>query len=160
MNRAGMETLRARNQGRPAELDDNGAAVDPLPPAGNQPKEPLRRSRLKSTGPKMTKIRRSARGEECTLNFPGICNYDPDTSVWCHSNRYEHGKGAGIKAHDEHGCVGCSACHAFYDGGYANCGWERDQVEAWFDMAEARSREILRAKGLLPPVAEEATAPA
>jgi hypothetical protein len=158
MNRAGMETLRARNQDKPLDLDERGAVVDPLPPPGNRPKELPRRTRLKSKGPKMTPIRRAARGEDCTLRFPGVCNRDPDTSVWCHSNRSEHGKGGGKKAKDIHGCVGCSACHAFYDGGYAspNSGWTRDQVEARFDAAEAASREVLRAKGVLPPLELEA----
>jgi hypothetical protein len=132
LNRAGTATLRARNR-----------------------ETTLRKQPLKARGPTMTPIRRAARGEECTLRFPGICNRDPATSVWCHSNRYEHGKGLGLKSNDEHGCVGCSACHAFYDGGYANvAGWTRAAVEARFDQAEALSRPILRAKGALGPVGE------
>jgi hypothetical protein len=151
INRAGMEILRTRHQGEPVDQDAEGKPVyAPLPPPGNRPKELPRRTGLKSKGPKMTPIRRAARGEQCTLRFDGICNRNPETSVWCHSNRYEHGKGAGLKARDEHGCIGCSACHAFYDGGYANAGWTRDQVEARFDLAEAASREVLRAKGVLP----------
>jgi hypothetical protein len=63
----------------------------------------------------MSKIRKSARGEDCTINLPGVCNYNPETVVWCHSNRYEHGKGMGLKAKDEHGAYGCSECHATYD---------------------------------------------
>jgi hypothetical protein len=127
LNRAGTATLRARNR-----------------------ETPLRKLPLKQRGPQMTPIRRAARGEECTLRFQGVCNRDPATSVWCHSNRYEHGKGMGLKAQDEHGCIGCSACHAFYDGGYANAGWSRAAVEARFDLAEALSRAVLRAKGVLP----------
>lgn len=133
LNRAGTATLRARNR-----------------------ETTLRKQPLKARGPRMTPIRRAARGEECTLRFPGVCNRDPATSVWCHSNRYEHGKGMGRKADDEHGCIGCSACHAFYDGGYAqvNTGWTRAAVEARFDVAEAFSRALLRAKGVLPADAE------
>jgi hypothetical protein len=125
-NRAGQESLRGRNPDTP------------------------RRKPLKRRGPTMTKIRRAAKGEECTLRFPGVCNYDIKTSVWCHSNRLEHGKGMGLKAHDEHGCIGCSACHAFLDGGYVAAGWQRVIVEQVFDIAEAISREVLRAKGVLP----------
>jgi hypothetical protein len=124
-----------------------------------RPTAKLARTRtLKASRPKMTPIRRAARGEACTLAFAGICNRDPETSVWCHSNRYEHGKGLGVKANDLHGCIGCSACHAFYDGGYANAGWERTQVEACFDIASAASWVILRAKGIPEPARGELTA--
>jgi hypothetical protein len=43
------------------------------------------------------------------------CNGDPATTVWCHSNHSEHGKGVGLKAHDIFGFYGCSACHRWYD---------------------------------------------
>jgi hypothetical protein len=123
----------------------------PSQPAPGAAQNAPRRTTLKSRGPRMTPIRRSARNQECTLCFP-VCNHDKDTTVWCHGNRSEHGKGMGLKAEDRHGCYGCSACHAFYDGGYANVpGWTRAMVEAAFDMAEAISRVILVQRGLLPP---------
>jgi hypothetical protein len=104
--------------------------------------------RLKSSRPKMTPIRASAHMQECTLRFPGICNRDPETTVWCHSNRLEDGKGMSLKAPDEEGCYGCSDCHAWLDGGYAGH-VPREAIDAQFDAARAASREILRAKGLL-----------
>jgi hypothetical protein len=111
------------------------------------------RKPLKSKRPKMTPIRASARGQECTLRFPGICNRNPETTAWCHSNHLEDGKGVGIKARDEEGCYGCSDCHAWLDGGYASAGADRAPVDARFDAARAESQEILRAKGLLPTAA-------
>jgi hypothetical protein len=105
--------------------------------------------RLKSSRPKMTPIRASAHMQECTLRFEGICNRNPETTVWCHSNRLEDGKGMSLKAPDEQGCYGCSDCHAWLDGGYAGAGADRAPVDARFDAARAESREILRAKGLL-----------
>ncbi len=106
----------------------------------------LRRT-LKSKGPKMTPIRASARGEECTLRFPG-CNFNPETTVWCHSNSHLDGKGMGIKARDEEGCYGCAACHAFYDGGYAGH-MDRALVDVNFSIARELSQAILRRKGLI-----------
>lgn len=111
-------------------------------------KEPAARKPMKSKGPKMTPIRKSARGEECTLRFP-CCNRLTDTTVWCHSNHYADGKGAGLKARDEEGCYGCSACHAFLDGGYAGK-VARWFVDAMFDHARAESQKILKKKGLIP----------
>jgi hypothetical protein len=105
--------------------------------------------RMKSRGPRMTPIRASARNQDCTLRIPGICNRNPETTVWCHSNESIDGKGAGLKARDVEGCYGCSSCHAYYDGGYANLGIDRETVRSQFNVARVRSRSILELKGLL-----------
>lgn len=60
----------------------------------------------------------SARAAPCTARFPGICNHDPATSVWCHLNGYRFGKGGAIKSHDILGFHGCSECHRYYDVGH------------------------------------------
>lgn len=112
-------------------------------------KEQKPRKQLKSKGPRMTPIGASARGQECTLRFAGICNRNPETTAWCHSNRLADGKGMGLKAPDAQGCYGCSDCHAWLDGGYAGK-MPREVVEARFDAARAESQRILLAKGLLP----------
>lgn len=103
--------------------------------------------RLKAKRPPMTPIRKSAKGEACTLRLP-VCNGDPATTVWAHSNRAEDGKGMGIKARDEEGCYACHACHAFLDGGYAGK-MPRTLVDTYFDLARAESQGILRMKGLM-----------
>jgi len=112
-----------------------------------KPAKGPKRSTLKSRGPKMTPIRKSAQGEECTLRFP-CCNHRNDTTVWCHSNRYEDGKGAGLKARDEEGAYGCFACHSFLDGGYAGH-MARSLVDKYFDLARTESQRILKRKGLM-----------
>jgi hypothetical protein len=61
----------------------------------------------------------SARGAPCSARFPGICNHDPATTVWCHLSGGRFGKGMGMKAHDVLGFAGCSACHEYYDRGHA-----------------------------------------
>lgn len=58
------------------------------------------------------KITNSAKGEDCTLRIPGVCNHNPETTVFAHMN----GGGMGYKHHDIHGCYACSACHAWVDG--------------------------------------------
>lgn len=63
---------------------------------------------------KMTPLRKTAKGRECQLRIPGICNGDPATTVLCHLN----GSGTALKSHDIHGAWGCSACHSWVDGGY------------------------------------------
>jgi|SRR6478752_4093450 len=114
-----------------------------------QRKAPMKRSGkpMKASKPKMTPIRKSARLQECTLRFP-CCNFDPETTVWCHSNHSRDGKGAGLKARDEEGCYGCSACHAWLDGGYAGK-MPRSLVDTYFDLARITSQAILKRKGLI-----------
>lgn len=98
----------------------------------------------------MSKITESARGEECTIRIPGVCNYDPATTVWAHSNRGSDGKGMGLKSKDENGAYACWACHATYDRQKkrpANISLE--QVEEMFSIAMRVSRLILARKGLV-----------
>ncbi len=63
----------------------------------------------------MTKIRKSAKGENCTLRVPGVCNFDPETTVLCHIRT--PGTGIGRKPPDYQAVYGCSACHAFIGDG-------------------------------------------
>lgn len=58
-------------------------------------------------------IRASAKGERCTLNIVGICNYNNDTVVLCHyPSEY---KGMAVKSPDWCAGYGCSACHDAID---------------------------------------------
>lgn len=53
------------------------------------------------------KLRESARGRDCMVRLPGICNRNPETVVLAHLN----GGGAGTKHSDLMGAFACSACH-------------------------------------------------
>ena len=66
-------------------------------------------------------IRRFAKGQECTLRIPGICNRNPETTVHCHI-RLPGFAGIGSKPDDWLGYHGCSNCHAFEEAG--NAGWD------------------------------------
>jgi hypothetical protein len=105
---------------------------------------------LKASRPKMTPIRRSARGEACTMLIPGICTGDTATTVLCHSNRLADGKGLGLKAPDTEACYGCSACHDVLDGRRPLPSWlTRAQLEQAFDRARATTQKKLKEKGLM-----------
>ena len=98
----------------------------------------------------LSKIRQSARGEDCTINLIGVCNYNPETVVWAHSNRYQDGKGMGLKAKDENGAYACYACHQVYDRQRKRPEHlSLDNVEEAFTMAMMKSRQILKDKGLI-----------
>ena len=62
---------------------------------------------------KIQKLRDSAKGEQCTLNVAGVCNYNSETTVLCHI-KTEGGQMAGKPA-DYSACFGCSDCHDFID---------------------------------------------
>lgn len=73
-------------------------------------KAPMKRS----SRPKATPIRQSAKGQPCQVRVPFICNGDSSTTVLAHLN----GAGLALKAHDHEAAYACSACHEWLDGGY------------------------------------------
>lgn len=106
--------------------------------------------RIKSSRPTMTPIRRAARGQECTLQFPAVCNFDPATTVLCHSNYLADGKGMGLKAPDTVACFGCAACHDLLDGRRLRpADLSLHDVESAFYAGVVRTHQILRALGLM-----------
>lgn len=114
--------------------------------------KPMQRgtTRMKSKPRKQTAITKSARSQECTMNLPGVCSYDTEKVVWAHSNRSADGKGAGLKAEDQHGAYACYECHAVYDRQASRPpGMSLEYVEDRFTEAMEKSREILRAKKLI-----------
>lgn len=60
-----------------------------------------------------SKIRDAARGQQCTLNIAGVCNYNTETTVLAHLPDESHGMG--LKADDVSSCFACSSCHDAID---------------------------------------------
>lgn len=79
------------------------------------------------------------RGNPCYLLLPGIYTHDPATVVPCHSNQQQHGKGMGIKAHDEFTVPGCAACHLELDQGNR---FTREQKFAFWNDAFVRWKPV------------------
>jgi len=61
---------------------------------------------------KQTKITKSAKGEECLVRIPSVCNFNPETVIFAHLG----GAGMAIKSNDIHGAYCCSSCHDALDG--------------------------------------------
>lgn len=133
--------------------------TSPMPSTGmlsvqsHQRTAPKRKAGLKSKGPRSTPIRRAARNQDCALRLAGICNFDPATTVLCHSNFLADDKGMGLKAPDTAAAFGCSACHDVLDG-RRPCPADLSlaELEATFYAAVRRTHEILRSLGLLEAV--------
>lgn len=133
----------------PFKRQSPAASTGMLSVQSHQRTAPKHKASLKSKGPRSTPIRRAARGQDCTLRL-AVCNFDPDTTVLCHSNFLIDGKGMGMKAPDMAAAFGCSACHDVLDGRRPRpddlslaC------LEAAFRAAVATTHEILRSMGLL-----------
>lgn len=62
----------------------------------------------------MTNLRDLARGQQCQIRIPGVCNRNPETTVLAHY-RMAGICGTGQKPPDECGAWACSACHDAVD---------------------------------------------
>lgn len=58
----------------------------------------------------MANLRKEARGRECQVRIPGVCNGNSETVVLAHC-RLSGLCGTGIKPPDLFGAWSCSACH-------------------------------------------------
>lgn len=64
----------------------------------------------------MTPARRNAKGQPCTLHFPGCCSGPNNERVQlCHLRMFAGG-GVGLKPHDSEAVFGCTHCHDIVDG--------------------------------------------
>lgn len=63
----------------------------------------------------MSKIRKSAANKECLARLPGVCNFNPETTVAAHV-RIAGLCGVGQKPNDVLTIRACSACHDCIDG--------------------------------------------
>ena len=93
----------------------------------------------------MSKIRKSARGEECQVRISGVCNGNPETTVLAHLN----GGGMGFKRSDIFAAYCCSSCHDLVDGRTQSTGDTWEEVQNYFEDGVFRTQQILLDKGLI-----------
>jgi hypothetical protein len=78
----------------------------------------------------MSKLRKSARGQTCTLQIVGVCNHNPETTVLAHVSFLDGRKGIGYKVPNLSGVFACSSCHDAIDG---RSKWDREDY--WYYIA-------------------------
>lgn len=93
----------------------------------------------------MSKLRKSARGEECTLQMHPYCNGNPETVVLCH---LPSDSGMGQKSPDWWAAYGCSACHNVIDGRSGHL-LDRVIVNECMRMGHYRTLQRMIEKGLI-----------
>lgn len=91
-------------------------------------------------------LRRSAKGEACTLRIPGVCKNDTSAVVLCHVNGVLL-KSNNSKQVDMHAFYGCSACH---DAQEYQSNWAKHGI-TWRDIIRAvfETQKKMVAKGLI-----------
>ena len=90
----------------------------------------------------MSKIRKSARGEHCTLLL-GNCSSD-ETVVLCHIGK---NRGMAIKCSDHFAVYACSSCHDIIDG-RAKSQYGKLELDSIKLIALERTQQKLIEKGL------------
>lgn len=90
-----------------------------------------------------SKLRNSARGEQCTFRIPGVCQGGTETTVLAHIR--DEAKGLGNKANDWSAAFACQSCHDAID----NHRLSKADEFAYSLRAMQRTHAIWHAKGLL-----------
>ena len=94
----------------------------------------------------MSKIRKSAKGEDCCLQIHPYCNGNPETVVLCHIN--SEAKGWALKSPDWWAVYGCSSCHDIIDG-RRSVDLDRDEIMSCIMRGLFRTQSKLMEKGLI-----------
>lgn len=94
---------------------------------------------------KQTKLTRAARGRDCQVRIPGVCNGNPETTVLAHY-RMAGTCGVGCKPNDLQGAWACSACHDVIDG-RVRIAADRDILRLWHLEGVMRTQDILIREG-------------
>jgi len=87
-----------------------------------------------------TKIRKAAKGKDCTLRLVGICNFNSETTILAHIG---FDSGWATKCSDNIAVFACSNCHAEID----NQGRRAHAADKLRALEE--TQQILIDKGLL-----------
>ena len=92
-------------------------------------------------------LRKEAKGRECQVRLPGVCNFDPETTVLAHYRKAGI-TGIGEKAPDQLGAWACYNCHMAVDG-QMKTHYSRDELELHHLQGIAKTQAILIGEGKL-----------
>lgn len=92
--------------------------------------------------PRKNDLRKEARGRECQIRIPRVCNFNPETTVLCHMG----GGGMAMKHHDILASWGCSNCHGAIDG-QIKTDFTRDELKIMHYEGMWRTIDILIKEG-------------
>jgi hypothetical protein len=90
------------------------------------------------------KLRNSARGQQCQVRIPRVCNWNPETTVLAHVAK----GGIGQKGNDYHATFCCSSCHDALDCRVKN-DFKKEELENMANEGMKRTQNIWFEMGLL-----------
>jgi len=93
-------------------------------------------------------LRTEAKGRNCMVRLPNICNFNSETVVLAHI-RLAGVSGMGMKSPDLIGAWACSACHDELDGRTHKSGLSRDELRLAHFEGMARTIAQLEKEGLV-----------
>jgi hypothetical protein len=93
----------------------------------------------------MKNLRKEAKGRDCQIRLPGVCNFNPLTTVLAHY-RMAGTCGTGIKPDDVQAAWACSACHDACDG-RTKTEYTRDELRLAHAEGVFRTQAILKGEG-------------
>ena len=89
-------------------------------------------------------LRKTARGQQCMVRIPGVCNHDTETTVLAHIN----GGGMGMKNSDLKSAFCSAACHDVIDF-RVKSDFSREQLILWHWEGVGRTLDIWEREGLI-----------
>jgi hypothetical protein len=93
-------------------------------------------------------LRTEAKGRNCMVRLPGVCNFNSETVVLAHI-RLAGVSGMGVKSPDLIGAWACSACHDEVDGRTHKSGLSHDELRLAHYDGMARTIAQLDREGLV-----------
>ena len=95
---------------------------------------------------RQTKLTKAARGRDCQVRVPGVCNGDPETTVLAHFRLNGTRCGTGLKPHDLQAAWACSACHDAVDA-RSRTEFSREELRVMHMEGVVRTIDILISEG-------------
>lgn len=95
-----------------------------------------------------TRIRKSAKGKDCLLRLPGVCNHNPETVVAAHI-RIAGLCGIGLKPSDLLTVRACDSCHGVMDGRIKADHISADDLTLYIHEAHCRTLDVYHREGLV-----------
>lgn len=84
---------------------------------------------------------------ECQLQIASVCEvFSSDGCEPAHSNQSRHGKGMGIKAHDNYHVASCHSCHAELDQGKR---YTKQEKRDFWDAGYKRTMHLYECLGYI-----------
>jgi len=90
------------------------------------------------------KYTKSARGQDCLVRIPGVCNHNPETVVLAHLN----GGGMSMKHQNIHGSYCCSDCHDVVDS-RAKSSYSKEEIKLMLLEGMVRTQTLMIKNGIL-----------